>query len=100
MAAIFVGGAGFLIQEADVCNAVGPNAKCHDVRYGAAIEVKADLVRLPKTDANDPLYGPAVRRKRVDDLAIAVLHQCIRPLVGAFAPGHYGYQRACGLVSR
>jgi hypothetical protein len=30
----------------------------------------------------------------------AVLHQCIRPLIGAFrAPGHHGYQRACDLVS-
>src|SRR5215831_10997668 len=30
----------------------------------------------------------------------AVLHQCIRPLIGAFcAPGHYGYQRACGLLA-
>src|SRR5262249_30212193 len=30
----------------------------------------------------------------------AVLHQCIRPLIGAFcAPGHHGYQRACGLIS-
>jgi len=30
---------------------------------------------------------------------LAVLHQCIRPLIGAFAPGHHGYQRACDLVS-
>src|SRR5665811_1419141 len=29
----------------------------------------------------------------------AVLHQCIRPLIGAFAPDHHGYQRACGLIS-
>jgi hypothetical protein len=29
----------------------------------------------------------------------AVLHRCIRPLIGAFAPGHHGYQRACVLVS-
>ena len=27
------------------------------------------------------------------------MHQCIRPLIGAFAPGHHGYQRACGLVT-
>src|SRR5450432_4671704 len=33
------------------------------------------------------------------DLSVAVLHQCIRPLVGAFAPGHHGYQRACVLIS-
>src|ERR1700758_5775545 len=29
----------------------------------------------------------------------AVLHQCIRPLIGAFAPGHHGYQRACVLIT-
>jgi len=30
----------------------------------------------------------------------AVLHQCIRPLIGAFcAPGHHGYQRACDLIT-
>jgi hypothetical protein len=30
----------------------------------------------------------------------AVLHQCIRLLVGAYcAPSHHGYQRACGLIS-
>ena len=32
-------------------------------------------------------------------LADAVLHQCIRPLIGARAPGHHGYQRACDLIS-
>jgi len=34
------------------------------------------------------------------DLADAVLHQCIRPPIGAhLAPGHHGYQRACDLIS-
>src|SRR6516162_11217036 len=33
------------------------------------------------------------------ELAAAVLHQCIRPLIGTFAPGHHGYQRACVLIS-
>jgi hypothetical protein len=33
-------------------------------------------------------------------LAVAVLHQCIRPLIGACcAPGHHGYQRVCDLIS-
>src|SRR5271165_4815781 len=35
-----------------------------------------------------------VRRPLVD----AVLHYCIRPLIGACAPGHHGYQRACDLI--
>ncbi len=31
---------------------------------------------------------------------IAVLHLCIRPLIGATcAPGHHGYQRACDLIN-
>ncbi len=49
-----------------------------------------------------PMYGPAVRRKRFSSMCrLAVLHQCIRPLIGACcAPGHHGYQRACGLISR
>src|SRR3979409_504190 len=34
------------------------------------------------------------------NLADAVLHQCIRPLIGACcAPGHHGYQRAVELIS-
>jgi len=31
------------------------------------------------------------------DLVDAVLHYCIRPLIGASAPGHHGYQRASDL---
>ena len=48
------------------------------------------------------MYGPAVRRKRFRRSGgFAVLHQCIRPLIGACcAPGHHGYQRACVLISR
>jgi hypothetical protein len=47
------------------------------------------------------MYGPAVRRKRFRRSGgFAVLHQCIRPLIGAVcAPGHHGYQRACVLIS-
>jgi hypothetical protein len=45
------------------------------------------------------MVRPCVARGFVDP-ADAVLHQCIRPLVGACcAPGHHGYQRACVLVS-
>src|ERR1035441_8551808 len=51
--------------------------------------------------ANDPMYGPAVRCKWIlPSWRGAVLHQCIRPLIGACcAPGHHGYQRACDLIS-
>src|SRR5262249_60254246 len=46
------------------------------------------------------MYGPAVRCKRGSSiLADAVLHQCIRLLIGPCAPSHHGYQRACDLVT-
>src|SRR5271167_1699712 len=46
------------------------------------------------------MYGPAVRCKRTSSSwRRAVLHQCIRPFVGASAPGHHGYQRACELIT-
>src|SRR6202140_2498594 len=44
------------------------------------------------------MVRPCVARGFVE-LASAVLHQCIRPLIGAHAPGHHGYQRACDLIS-
>src|SRR6476620_2729148 len=47
------------------------------------------------------MYGPAARCKRLSPIwQITVLHQCIRPLIGACAPGHHGYQRACDLIRR
>jgi hypothetical protein len=46
------------------------------------------------------LVRPCVAREVLRVGGCAVLHQCIRPLIGAFrAPGHHGYQRACDLVS-
>jgi hypothetical protein len=33
------------------------------------------------------------------DLAVRVLHQCIRPLIEAVASGHHGYQRTYDLIS-
>jgi hypothetical protein len=44
------------------------------------------------------MVRPCVARGLLD-LADVVLHQCIRPLVGARAPGHHGYQRACDLIT-
>src|SRR6516225_4140125 len=48
------------------------------------------------------MYGPAVRSKKIPTTwRWAVLHQCIRPLLGArCAPDHHGYQRACDVISR
>src|SRR5215210_5322099 len=43
------------------------------------------------------MLGPCDARGFVD-LVDAVLHYCIRPLIGASAPGHHGYQRASDLI--
>ena len=46
------------------------------------------------------LVRPCVARGFRRSVGFAVLHQCIRPLIGAVcAPGHHGYQRACVLIT-
>jgi hypothetical protein len=53
-------------------------------------------------DANDPNVwsGRALQEGFVNLGGCAVLHQCIRLLIGACcAPSHHGYQHACGLFS-
>jgi|ERR1700730_703555 len=45
------------------------------------------------------MVRPCVARGLLRVGRFAVLHQCIRPLIGAFcAPGHHGYQHACELI--
>src|SRR6202051_949426 len=45
------------------------------------------------------MVRPCVARGFPRSVGSSVLHQCIRPLIGACAPGHHGYQRACVLIS-
>ena len=46
------------------------------------------------------MVRPCVARGFCRSGGCAVLHQCIRPLIGARrAPGHHGYQRACDLIT-
>ena len=45
------------------------------------------------------MVRPCVARGFRRSVGSLVLHQCIRPLIGACAPGHHGYQRACVLIS-
>src|SRR5258708_18485871 len=46
------------------------------------------------------MVQPGVPRGFHRSVGFAVLHQCIRPLIGACcAPGNHGYQRACVLIS-
>jgi hypothetical protein len=58
-------------------------------------------ILAPSSSQFDPFVwsGRALQEVFVE-LSVAVLHQCIRPLIGACAPGHHGYQRACVLISR
>jgi hypothetical protein len=77
-------------------------------RRPAAVSATSPFLRSKQTSrsrrstsANDPIYGPAVRCKKISSSwRRAVLHQCIRLLFGALAPGHHGYQRACDLIER
>jgi hypothetical protein len=72
-----------------------------DAEKCPVLRVKRKSTSRARNDVHDPMYGPAVRCKRFRRSGDAVLHQCIRPLIGAcFAPGHHGYQRACDLLSR
>ena len=55
-----------------------------------------------ESDAIDPNVwsGRALQENFHRVGGCAVLHQCIRPLIGACgAPGHHGYQRACDLIT-
>src|SRR6516164_2315108 len=56
--------------------------------------------RLVGSVENDPMYGPAVRSKKISTIrrwrsCINVSGLCLEHR----APGHHGYQRACDLVS-
>src|ERR1700722_15358243 len=62
--------------------------------------VKKDLAN-PEPSTHDPhVWSGRALQEDFVELAAAVLHQCIRPQIGACcAPGHHGYQRACVLIS-
>jgi hypothetical protein len=62
---------------------------------------KADMTRACAISVeNDPdVWSGRALQVVSPSYRFAVLHQCIRPLIGAFAPGHHGYQRACVLIS-
>src|SRR5215831_16847897 len=67
---------------------VNPQPYCSASRSTIASDVVMNTVNQLGIDAG------------LFDQTVAVLHQCIRPLIGACcAPGHHGYQRACGLIS-
>jgi hypothetical protein len=62
-------------------------------------ERKSNFGAVRSVDDPNVWSGRALQEGFVN-LADAVLHQCIRPLIGVCcAPGHHGYQRAFELIS-
>ena len=57
------------------------------------------LGRLTRSAFDPNVWSGRALQEDFVELAAAVLHQCIRPLSGAFAPGHHGYQRAWVLIT-
>jgi hypothetical protein len=58
------------------------------------------LVALSSSHFDPNVWSGRALQEVLVNLADAVLHQCIRPLIGACcAPGHHGYQRAFELIS-
>jgi hypothetical protein len=76
--------AAFFISETGPTSAIGTSRL---LRFAARCRLsgaKRTSGLVSQNDANDPLYGPAVRSKRISlSWRWAVLHQCIRPLIGA-----------------
>src|SRR6202030_2139157 len=61
--------------------------------------VVEDLLQLLTAAPGPCMVRQCVAREFRRSVGSSVLHQCIRPLIGACAPGHHGYQRACVLIS-
>jgi hypothetical protein len=58
------------------------------------------LLALSSSQFDPNVWSGRALQEDFVELAAAVLHQCIRPQIGACcAPGHHGYQRACVLIS-
>ena len=71
------------------------------VAFGGIADVPG-ASRTSGCDATDPdvWSGRALQENFHRVGGCAVLHQCIRPLIGAScAPGHHRYQRACDLIT-
>jgi hypothetical protein len=70
-------------------------------RYRRAQRTCRELVgRVDPTLLTQCMVRPCVARGFRRSGGRAVLHQCIRLLIGACcAPSHHGYQRACGLIT-
>jgi len=78
--------------------ACGSGSDRHAMSAAGESELNADIGFLAESDP-DVWSGRALQEVS-SSCRIAVLHQCIRPLIGACCtPGHHGYQRACDLIS-
>ena len=56
------------------------------------------LLTVSLSDSDPDVWSGRAVQEVSSTLADAVLHYCIRPLIGASAPGHHGYQRAYDLI--
>jgi hypothetical protein len=57
------------------------------------------LLTLSFTSFDPTVWSGRAVQEDFVDLGDAVLHQCIRSLIGArVAPDHHGYQRACDII--
>lgn len=91
-------GSGFPLAQ---MSAPGPKARLGSPQKWSADRGRPEVGRRQRNRRCWPecMVRPRVARGFVN-LADAVLHQCIRPLIGACcAPGHHGYQRAFQLIS-
>jgi hypothetical protein len=76
-----------------VKNPASADGAAHRARDVASMSAMGEVILRP-----DVWSGRAMQEV-LSIPADAVLHQCIRPLIGASAPGHHGYQRACDLIT-
>jgi hypothetical protein len=73
-------------------------ARKHADEVGAAA-LHCNIVLTESVGFDPNVWSGRAMQEISSTLADAVLHQCIRPLIGACAPGHHGYQRACDLIT-
>jgi len=66
----------------------------------AASGCKAEVADIAENGGYDPMYGPAVRSKKILTVWwVSGLASMYPAFDWSSAPGHHGYQRACDLIS-
>jgi hypothetical protein len=57
------------------------------------------MLNLSSSGCDPDVWSGRALQEVFIDLESAVLHQCIRSLIGALTPDHHGYQRAGDVIS-